>query len=267
MTRVSAFLLGALLFASPARAQRWESGLAVDVDAITRTGDGAFDTAVLVTAIDEARPALRVCHDRQIRGAGPSGLVTVALTIAGPGAPRGVRATANTTGSAPLAACIVRVLHALRLPTGSVGGAVRFAVPIRFEVHPGDMVARTWVPATPALVRARIDEPILQQPSEGDFDPTSIVRMLATRRAAVVHCYESRATTTPGLGDGRVVLQFTIGESGRTTGARVVESTLPDPAVGECLVRMIVGLRFNPGAVDGDVTYAVPLVFERIPPP
>lgn len=95
----------------------------------------------------------------------------------------------------------------------------------------------------------------------GSFDMQQVVRMINTRRGAITRCYESQLRNNPTLA-GRVRVSMTIQESGSVTNVRAVENTTGSEDVASCVVRVVQGFRFNPGPVDGSVTYAFPFVFE-----
>lgn len=113
------------------------------------------------------------------------------------------------------------------------------------------------------VVRGRLRPPsdADDESGSGAFDVRIVIRMINTRQSAIRACYERELRSDPTL-SGRVRITMTIQESGSTTAVNVLENTLGSDAVGECVVRVVRGFRFNPGPTDGSVTYQFPFIFE-----
>lgn len=118
--------------------------------------------------------------------------------------------------------------------------------------------------AAPAVRGFAVVEDALEATGGGAFDPQRLMRLISVRGAAIDRCYQSELRRTPSLA-GRVRVTVTIGESGRVTAVRIVESTMASDRVGACLVRVIRGFRFSPGPTGGAVTYTFPVVFGLTP--
>jgi len=92
-------------------------------------------------------------------------------------------------------------------------------------------------------------------------DQADVVRRITTGRSAIQACYELRLAENPTL-TGRIVAAMTIETSGEVTGAHVVDSTLPDEAVGTCLVRVLDAMTFDTVTITEPETFTFPFVFE-----
>lgn len=93
------------------------------------------------------------------------------------------------------------------------------------------------------------------------FDPQIVVRAINRRRSAIQACYERTLRAAPTLA-GRVTVQMTIRPSGDTDDVHVVSPAAGLEVVGACVVRVVDGLFFDPGPMDGAVTFTFPFVFE-----
>lgn len=104
---------------------------------------------------------------------------------------------------------------------------------------------------------------VASKPSEtygtGVLDANAIAGVVKRRMGAVKSCYEKQLKRNPKLA-GKVKLQFTIEESGRVGGVKVVQDTTGDPAVGQCISNAIGRWRF-PKPDGGSITVAYPFVF------
>ena len=88
-------------------------------------------------------------------------------------------------------------------------------------------------------------------------------RVIHQHMKEVRYCYESSMVRASKV-DGRVVLDFTINGKGVVAKAKVSNSSLPDPALGECIQRRLRTWQFpNPkGGVNVDVAY--PFIFKTL---
>lgn len=88
-------------------------------------------------------------------------------------------------------------------------------------------------------------------------------RVIHAHMKEVRYCYESSMVRASKV-DGRVVLDFTINGKGIVAKAKVSNSSLPDPALGECIQRRLRTWQFpNPkGGVNVDVAY--PFIFKTL---
>jgi len=81
-------------------------------------------------------------------------------------------------------------------------------------------------------------------------------RVIHQHMKEVRYCYESSMVRASKV-DGKVILDFTINGKGIVAKQKVGVSTLPDPALGECIMRRLRTWQFpNPkGGVNVDVSY------------
>ncbi len=88
-------------------------------------------------------------------------------------------------------------------------------------------------------------------------------RVIHAHMKEVRYCYESSMVRASKV-DGRVVLDFTINGRGVVAKVKVSNSSLPDPALGECIQRRLRTWQFpNPkGGVNVDVAY--PFIFKTL---
>ena len=88
-------------------------------------------------------------------------------------------------------------------------------------------------------------------------------RVIHAHMKEVRYCYESSMVRASKV-DGRVVLDFTINGKGVIAKVKVSSSSLPDPALGECIMRRLRTWQFpNPkGGVNVDVAY--PFIFKTL---
>jgi len=88
-------------------------------------------------------------------------------------------------------------------------------------------------------------------------------RVIHAHMKEVRYCYESSMVRASKV-DGRVVLDFTINGRGVVAKVKVNNSSLPDPALGECIMRRLRTWQFpNPkGGVNVDVAY--PFIFKTL---
>ena len=110
-------------------------------------------------------------------------------------------------------------------------------------------------------IRGSVQQGALADESgSGVFDPQIVVRQIRARLRAIQTCYERELRNNPTLA-GRVMVRFTIQETGTVSGASATENTTGSPAVAQCVVSAISRFRFNPGPEGGSVSFAYPFVF------
>jgi TonB family protein len=96
----------------------------------------------------------------------------------------------------------------------------------------------------------------------GVMDMSPLLAQFTERQPELLACYERMLSRRLGA-SGRVAIEVTVREDGRIDGVQSVENTLGDPAVAECLERVVRGFRaITPGPTGGEVTYRFPLEFE-----
>lgn len=94
----------------------------------------------------------------------------------------------------------------------------------------------------------------------GNLDKTAISGVVQRRLGAIKSCYERELKANPTLA-GKIVVQFTIQESGRVGDVKVVSDSTSAPNVGKCIVTQISHFRF-PSPEGGSVTASYPFVLQ-----
>jgi TonB family protein len=94
----------------------------------------------------------------------------------------------------------------------------------------------------------------------GEFDSKLVTAEVKKRLRAIQICYEQQLRRNPSL-QGKVVVEFTIEQTGTVSKATATANTTNDPAVASCVVDTVKRFRFNPGPEGGSVTYSYPFVF------
>ena len=95
---------------------------------------------------------------------------------------------------------------------------------------------------------------------KGGIDERGVQMALKKRERGIQQCYERSLKANPKL-KGKVVVEWGINEQGRVMQIRVVENSLGDPKVGECITDIISRIRF-PEATKGVVPVRKTFVFE-----
>jgi TonB family protein len=93
----------------------------------------------------------------------------------------------------------------------------------------------------------------------GYLDSDKISQVIKQKQSLIKACYEIGLRRNTGI-NGKVVVKFTINESGKVIEASIEESTLGDPIVEKCILRMIERLTFPPPE-KGQVTVTYPFIF------
>lgn len=94
----------------------------------------------------------------------------------------------------------------------------------------------------------------------GNLDKTAISGVVQRRLGAIKSCYERELKANPTL-SGKVVVQFTIQESGRVGDVKITSDSTNEPRVGQCIVNQISHFRF-PSPEGGSVTASYPFVLQ-----
>ncbi len=95
--------------------------------------------------------------------------------------------------------------------------------------------------------------------NRGTLDPRVISQAIASHYGEVRYCYEKQLKIHPEL-EGKLMVKFTIGESGRVRSAIVTESTINNIEVESCVLYKIKGWRFPPPQ-GGEVSVIFPFIF------
>lgn len=86
-------------------------------------------------------------------------------------------------------------------------------------------------------------------------------RVVSRAQSQAKYCYEKELTASPDL-SGKVVTVFTIDGSGSVVDARVGESTINNPGMEDCLLRVIQRLKFPPCQGGGTAEITYPWIFK-----
>jgi TonB family protein len=108
--------------------------------------------------------------------------------------------------------------------------------------------------------RLRLPTQVDSVEGPGQLDPAIFLRMISTRRAALLACYERALREDPTL-SGSVRARAVITETGAVEEATIIESTVKAADVGSCVQRVLHGFRFNPGPMGGRVSYTVTFTY------
>lgn len=95
---------------------------------------------------------------------------------------------------------------------------------------------------------------------KGGIDERAVQMALKRRERGIQQCYERSLKTNPKL-KGKVVIEWGINEEGRALNVKIVQTTISDAKVGDCIVDIIGRIRF-PGATKGIVPVRKTFVFE-----
>lgn len=95
---------------------------------------------------------------------------------------------------------------------------------------------------------------------KGGIDERGVQMALKRRERGIQQCYERSLKANPKL-KGKVVVEWGINEQGRVVQVKVVQNTLGDPKVGDCISDIISRIRF-PEATKGIVPVRKTFVFE-----
>lgn len=95
---------------------------------------------------------------------------------------------------------------------------------------------------------------------KGGIDEKGVQMALKRRERGIQQCYERALKANPKL-SGKVVLEWGIDERGRVVQIKVVQNTLGEPKVADCISDIITRIRF-PEATKGIVPVRKTFVFE-----
>lgn len=94
---------------------------------------------------------------------------------------------------------------------------------------------------------------------DGSLDSGQVAKVVQSRMRMVQDCYERELKRDPNL-QGKIEIEFTIGEDGRVETARVSSNKMGSDTVGACIVGRIRTWRF-PKPSGGSVTVNFPFIF------
>lgn len=96
---------------------------------------------------------------------------------------------------------------------------------------------------------------------EGGLSKEEIGRVIKRYLSQIKYCYEKELTRNPNLA-GKVVTSFTISGTGKVTECDVVESSLNDPTVEDCVSKIILRIQFPQPKGGGIVLVSYPFIFQ-----
>ncbi|MFK8002156.1 MAG: AgmX/PglI C-terminal domain-containing protein [Polyangiales bacterium] len=129
------------------------------------------------------------------------------------------------------------------------------------EITPSDAEEVTTGPIEETRPRAFARTlPPIDDRGDGELDMTRVASTVRRRMSAIRACYERELNTHPDLA-GKVVIEFTVQESGSVTGAHAIENLTGSTRLASCLSRVARGIRLSPGPQGGSVTIQYPFVF------
>ncbi len=96
----------------------------------------------------------------------------------------------------------------------------------------------------------------------GSLDKGIIQRVIRANMAQIRYCYERELARSPGL-YGKVIVKFVIAATGRVSNAQVVETTMKNEALEQCLIKKVRSWRFPKPRGGGIVIVSYPFVFKQ----
>ncbi len=97
--------------------------------------------------------------------------------------------------------------------------------------------------------------------TKGCLSQEVVGRVLQRVHSQAKYCYEKELNRNPNL-SGKITTNFLIGPTGAVVTAKIAESTMGDPPVEQCLVKVIERLRFPPCAGGGTAEVTYPWIFK-----
>ena len=137
---------------------------------------------------------------------------------------------------------------------GEGGGAVGIG---DLKTEGGGKVDTGEKTATKIVARVKADD---LEAVDGKIDKKSVMAVIRRRQDGFQACYETALKANSKLA-GKIVVEFTIGEDGKVTEARVVKDSMNSGETNNCVVSLLKRLRF-PAPADGEVTINNTFVFQ-----
>ncbi len=94
---------------------------------------------------------------------------------------------------------------------------------------------------------------------DGALDASAIAKVVQARKRMLQDCYEKELKRDPSL-QGKIEIEFTIGEDGSVQSASIANNRMGSDAVGDCIVSRLRRWRF-PKPDGGSVTVTFPFIF------
>ena len=112
---------------------------------------------------------------------------------------------------------------------------------------------------TAARVVARVRSDDIET-VDGKIDKKSVAATIRRRQDGFQACYETALKVNSKL-KGKLIVEFTIGETGKVIDANIAKDGLGSAEVGSCVIGLLKRLRF-PAPSDGEVTISNTFVFQ-----
>ena len=109
-------------------------------------------------------------------------------------------------------------------------------------------------------VKSNVKAEAVEEMFGGTLDRNVVSQTVQRRISAIKTCYERELKSNPALA-GKVVVQFTIEESGRVGASKVLSDTTGEPRIGQCIAATIGRFKF-PSPEGGAVTASYPFVLQ-----
>jgi len=98
---------------------------------------------------------------------------------------------------------------------------------------------------------------------DGGLDEAVVRRVVRTHLNEIRHCYDQALTRDPTT-EGRLTLEFLVGDAGQVSNAVVGESEVRDELLGRCVVQAARRWRFPRAAGGGGTLVTYPFTFEPV---
>ena len=95
----------------------------------------------------------------------------------------------------------------------------------------------------------------------GGLTADEVGRIIRRHWNEIKYCYEKELTRNPNLA-GKIVTSFTIGGTGHVQDCDVAETSLNDPTVEDCVVKIIKRIQFPAPKGGGIVLVSYPFIFQ-----
>lgn len=178
-------------------------------------------------SLDPQLPAIDACLGPE------SDPVTLGLVVALDGSIERVTDVEGAPLEGGRAGCVAAAIRAVHFPSPGCDGSLE----VRWMFRPG-------APPEPVFESSpRSDEEMVAQKAQVGLDKEAIAAVVRSKGDQIRLCYERRLAHAEEL-EGRVAARFVIDAEGQVAWIALTRDTVPDPAVGRCLVGAIRGWRF-----------------------
>lgn len=199
----------------------------VEVPACVLRPNGYLSIEQQRESLDPKLPAIDACL-------GPgSDRVTVGLVVALDGSVERVRDVEGAPLEGGRAGCVADAIRAVHFPSPGCDGSLE----VRWQFRPGAPPEPIFEPSTQS------DVELVEQKERIGLDKEAIGSVVRSHGDQLRLCYERRLQSAEEL-EGRVAARFVIDAEGRVAWVALTRDTVPDPAVGRCIVGALRGWRF-----------------------